>query len=379
MNFAFNKRKEEKSINKPLRILHFVSSLDKGSGVMGVIMNYYRNIDREKIQFDFIYFIDKDVTYHEEISKLGGFIYRLSTPKNTLKFVKDFKNSFFNSQYSILHLHEVYLNSLVNPIARYCGISKIISHSHATRYSDKKLNAIRNRILCIPINKNTTYRMACSKAAGAFLYGRKVINENNIYILNNAIDCDKFRYSLSVRMEKRNELKLDHKLVIGHVGRFNEQKNHIFLINVFAEIYKKQKNAILILVGDGPLKEKVQDLVKKFGLEENVLFLGLRNDVNQIIQAMDVFVLPSVYEGLPVIGVEAQAAGLPCIMSDAITKEIDFTNVTFVSLKKKPEYWAEKIISAFKEERKNTIDVLTEVGFNIKVEVRKLEEFYLNI
>lgn len=366
-----------------MRILHVVSSLDKSAGVMSVIMNYYRHINKNNIQFDFLYFENLENIYKNEIERMGGKVYLCPNPKNIIAFNKYF-NEFLKNQhtpYTAIHLHEVYLNSIILPIAKKHGIKNRIVHNHATRYSDKKINNLRNKILCIPVKKNANYFMACSKAAGAFLYGEKTLNEGKVHVVNNAIDSEKFIYSLPIREKVRNELQIQNKMVIGHVGRFNDPKNHVFLIRIFAEICKKQKNALLMLIGEGPLKLKIQKLVQKLGLYDQVLFLDIRNDVNQLMQAMDIFVLPSLYEGLPVAGVEAQASGLPCIISDTVTEEIRITDlVIFKSLNQSWEEWADEILNIdYKDKRYDTSKQIIKAGYNIKYEAQKLQEFYIHL
>ena len=197
-----------------------------------------------------------------------------------------------------------------------------------------------------------------------------IIHDSVGFVVNNAIDVDKFKYDEKIRKEKRKELNIkDNQLVIGHIGRFVQQKNHEFLIDIFNEIYKQDKNAILLLIGEGPLKEEIQNKVNELGLDKNVKFLGQRSDANELYQAMDAFVLPSLYEGLPVVGVEAQAAGLPCFFSTDMTKETEILDSTkFISLTHKSKYWADKIlkeVSLFK--RQDTSEEIVDNKFSIKV------------
>ena len=383
MILGINKFKVSGVIDLEKRILHITSSLRKSSGVMSVIMNYYKNIDKEKIQFDFLFFRDLEDTYQDEIEKMGGEVYLSPDPKNILKFIRFINQFFYNksNEYIAVHLHEAYLNSLILPVAKKYDIKHRIIHNHATKYSDKKINSIRNKILCIPIKKTANHFMACSEAAGIFLFGKNEIEKNNIYILNNAIEINKFKFCKSIREKIRRELLLEDKLVVGHVGRFNEPKNHVYLIEVFSEVYKKNKNALLILIGEGPLSRKVRSLVKELNLTSKVLFLGLRTDVNELMQAMDIFVLPSLYEGLPVVAVEAQASGLPCIISNSITDEIKITDlVTFKSLNQSPSEWADDILNINnKHSRYDTSRKIIDAGYDIKSAASRLEEYYVNL
>lgn len=369
---------------KPIRILHFVSDVNITGGVMGIIMNLYRNIDKEKVQFDFMYF-DKDEnnrTYEEEIKDLGGNIFYITSPVNVFKFSGEFDHFLKENghKYSAIHLHEVYLNSLIGIIAKKNKIKNVISHSHATKYSDKKINSIRNKILCLPLKSFANIYFACSKAAGSFLYGEKFVKDGKVKIINNAVDCEKFRYNKEIRKSIRTELNIEDKLVVGHVGRFSNQKNHDFLIDIFKSINQLDKKSVLLLVGQGELYNKIQSKVKTLGLEKNVIFLGQRNDVEKILQGMDIFLLPSLYEGLPVIGVEAQASGLPCFMANTVTDEVDITDVQYFALDDNPKIIAKDIIKYYENfSREDTIEDIRRLGFDISTEAKKLEKFYLEL
>ena len=217
--------------------------------------------------------------------------------------------------------------------------------------------------------------MACSEAAALELYG----TTKNVYILHNAIDVNKFKYNEKTEKTKRKELKIkDKDIVIGHIGRFEKQKNHEFLIDIFNEIHKQNKNTILLLVGEGSLKEEIEQKVKNLNLEKSVKFLGQRSDVNELYQAMDAFVLPSLYEGLPLVGVEAQAAGLPCFFSTEVTKETKVLETTkLIELTEGPQKWASIILKELKSyKRVDTAEEITKNKFNISMESTKLDNYY---
>ena len=221
--------------------------------------------------------------------------------------------------------------------------------------------------------------MCCSELAGRWLFGNKEYDKGNVYLLNNAIDLDKFKYDEKIRSEKRKKLNIsDDTLVIGHVGRFVEQKNHRFLIDIFNEIHKQNSNSILLLAGQGPLMEEIKSKVESLGLEKFVIFLGQRNDIDELYQAFDVFCLPSLYEGLPVVGVEAQATGLLCIFSDDMTKETKVLDTTeFLSLKQSAEEWANDIVKKqSKYKRKDVKNIIADNNFDIIFESKKLENKY---
>lgn len=362
-----------------IRVLHFVSTLSRGSGVMSVIMNYYRHIDRDKVQFDFLHFIACEDSYMEEIRELGGKIYCIDKPGSSFQSIKQL-NSFFRlhaGEYTWLHNHEVYLTFLLRPIAKRYGLEKFIVHCHATKYSDKTLNAVRNRILCLPIRLMKVERFACSEAAGKFLYGEKMLKAGKVFIMHNAIDCEKFRFRPEVRERLRKEMGLDGKFVIGHVGRFERQKNHEFLIEVFAECKKEIDSCILLLIGEGSLRSKIEKKVVEKGLKNSIIFLTKRNDMEYLYQVMDLFVLPSLYEGLPVSCLEAQVNGLECIVSRTVTDELKKQTIgsiiTMLPLEKK--VWKQNIVSC-KIRQTSISQHINDDNYDINLQSCRLHSFY---
>lgn len=364
------------TMDTPARILHFASNISINSGVMMVIMNYYRNIDRNKIQFDLLYFIDNEPanTYLNEIEQLGGRVYYISHPTNIPKYVKSL-NVFFNEhkgEYLAIHIHEVYLTFLLAPIAHAHGL-KVITHCHSTQFSDKSLRAIRNRIACLGINKISDIRLACSNAAGTVLYSRNA----NFTVINNAIDIEKFAFNAEKRMKLRAQLGVNDKVVIGHVGRFNKQKNHKFLIEIFYETQKILPSTVLLLIGRGPLESQVRAQVARLNLQDKVIFMGQRRDVSDLYNAMDIFLLPSLFEGLPVVAVEAQANGLQCLLSDRITDEVAIDRISFVSISSGASEWCNRILKLLPFKRKpGDSGKLNGCGFNIAAAVNKLMHIY---
>lgn len=362
-----------------IRVLHFVSTLSRGSGVMSVIMNYYRHIDRDKVQFDFLHFIACEDSYMDEIRELGGKIYCIDKPGSSFQSIKQL-NSFFRlhaGEYTWLHNHEVYLTFLLRPIAKRYGLEKFIVHCHATKYSDKTLNAVRNRILCLPIRFMKVERFACSEAAGKFLYGEKMLKAGKVFIMHNAIDCEKFRFRPEVRERLRKEMGLDGKFVIGHVGRFERQKNHEFLIEVFAECKKEIDSCILLLIGEGSLRSKIEKKVVEKGLKNSIIFLTKRNDMEYLYQVMDLFVLPSLYEGLPVSCLEAQVNGLECIVSRTVTDELKKQTIgsiiTMLPLEKK--VWKQNIVSC-KIRQTSISQHINNDNYDINLQSCRLHSFY---
>ena len=354
--------------NNPIRVAQIMGKW-LGGGVEAVVMNYYRNIDRNKVQFDFI--CDEDSKYipREEIEKLGGKIILIPPYQKPFKYHKELKKVLKERNYKIVHSHISTMSFFSLWAAKSAKVPVRIVHAHSTTNKQEKKKNLMKQVLR-PFSKVFANRyFCCSELAGRWLFGNKTYNQGKVYLLNNAIDVDKFKYNEKVRKAKRKELNIkDKDLVIGHIGRFVKQKNHEFLIDIFNEIHKQNKNTILLLAGDGPLKEEIQNKVKKIGLEKNVQFLGQRNDANELYQAMDAFVLPSLYEGLPVVGVEAQAAGLPCFLSTDMTKETKVLDSTqFISLTHDTKYWADKILKEVKTfERKDSSREITDNNFNIK-------------
>lgn len=350
-----------------------------GGGVEAVIMNYYRNIDRTKIQFDFICDGDSTNIPYEEIEKLGGKIILIPPYQKILEYQKELQKILSDGKYTIVHSHINTLSLFPLYAAKKAKVPIRIAHSHSTTNKTEWKKNLMKEVLR-PFSKvYATDYMCCSELAGRWLFGDKVYDQGKVYLLNNAIDLDKFSYNEKIRNEKRKELNLrDDNLVIGHIGRFVAQKNHAFLIDIFKEIHKKNNKAILLLAGKGPLLEKTKAKVENLGLSEYVRFLGQRNDANELYQVFDVFLLPSLYEGLPVVGVEAQASGLLCVFSSDMTKEAKvLDSTTIMSLSNSPKEWADSILNKLENyKRINTKKEISNNGFNIKEEATKLENKY---
>lgn len=365
-----------------IRVLHFVSTPAIWSGVMSVIMNYYRHINHTLVQFDFMFFSHCENSYDEEIISYGGRIYYVKKPGSSLTAAKEL-NDFFKKhegRYQWLHNHEVYLSFYLQKMVIRYNLGSFIIHSHATRYSDKWLNARRNQILCYPIKFMKCNRIACSKAAGSFLFGREMVHQNKVFILYNAIDCKKYQYNQKKREELRDYLGLQEKFVIGHVGRFEKQKNHKFLIESFKILKKQSPDSALILIGSGSLRMLMERKVKDAGLEDDVFFLGQQDNSYDWYQAMDMFWLPSFYEGLPVVAVEAQASGLPCFLAETITEEVELLDTTRrLSLKKGPEFWAAETCKQQDRIRRDEAWCKVEnAGFGIESASEALQCYYMN-
>lgn len=360
--------------NEPIRVAQIMGKWI-GGGVESVVMNYYMHIDRTKIQFDFICDEDSTNIPYEEIEKLGGRVILIPPYQKLFKYHNKLKKILNDGNYKIVHSHINTLSIFSLFAAKCADVPVRITHSHSTtNKKEKKKNLLKQALR--PFSKEfATDYMCCSELAGRWLFGNKEYDKGNVYLLNNAIDLGKFKYDEKIRSEKRKKLNIsDDTLVIGHVGRFVEQKNHRFLIDIFNEIHKQNSNSILLLAGQGPLMEEIKSKVESLGLEKFVIFLGQRNDIDELYQAFDVFCLPSLYEGLPVVGVEAQATGLLCIFSDDMTKETKVLDTTeFLSLKQSAEEWAYTILKKSKSfKRKNCTNEISKKGFDIKKEANKL-------
>lgn len=369
------------TIEEPIRVASVIGRYI-GGGVEAVTINYYRNIDKNKVQLDFICDEDSTNIPYEEIERMGGKVIIIPSYSKPFKYHKALKRVLKEGNYKIIHSNINTLSVFSLFAAKCAGVPVRIAHSHSTtNKKEKKKNLIKQ--ILRPFSKVfATDYMCCSELAGRWLFGNKEYDKGNVYLLNNAIDLDKFKYNESLRKKKRKELSIkDNALVIGHIGRFVAQKNHDFLIDIFDEIHKKNNNSILLLAGQGPLMEDIKNKVKELNLEDSIKFLGQRNDANELYQAFDVFLLPSLYEGLPVVGVEAQAASLLCYLSDDMTKETKVLDITkFMSLNNTPEEWADNILDDVKKyKRIDTSKEMTAKNFNIKEEAKKLEEYYLNL
>ena len=278
-------------------------------------MNYYRHLDHSKIQFDFICDDDSTNIPYDEIEKLGGKVILIPPYQKVFKYQRELRRVLRDGKYKIVHSHINTLSVFPLYAAKKVGVPVRIAHSHSTTNKKEWKKNLLKQVLRPFSKKYATNYMCCSELAGRWLFGDKAYDEGKVYLLNNAIDLDKFKYDKKIKDKKRKELGIkEDTIVIGHIGRFVAQKNHTFLIDIFNQFHKKEKNSILLLAGQGPLQEEIKNKVRELGLDDSVRFLGQRNDANELYQVFDVFLLPSLYEGLPVVGVEAQASGLLCFL-----------------------------------------------------------------
>ena len=358
-----------------IRVLQVVTYMGRG-GLEAMIMNYYRHIDREKIPFDFLVHRQERAAFDDEIEALGGKIYRLPRLVPWSSSYLTALNIFFDEypNYKVIHIHQDCLSSVILKTAEQHNIPVRIAHSHCAS-QDKNLKYPIKLWYKRSIPKHATNLFACGKDAGDWMFGGAPYE-----IVNNAIDTAAYAYNTETRLRIRTELDLGDKFVVGHVGRFSPQKNHMFLIEIFAALLKKEPNAVLLLVGGGEDMPKMQVKVQKLEIAEHVRFLGVRSDVADLMQAMDVFVFPSLYEGLPVTMVEAQTSGLPCLISDKVPPECILTDglVDAMPLSASPDEWAEKILEMRNVPRIDHHAEIAAHGFDITTEAVKLQEFYIN-
>lgn len=369
-------RNKEHNMVEPVRIAQIIGKLSAG-GVEAVITNYYKNINHNKYQFDF--FIDEDSQFEppEEIIEMGAHYYVIPPYKKVFSHIKVLLQFFKRNQYLIVHSNMNTLSVLSLFAAWKAKVPIRINHNHSTASKGETKKNIIKYMLRPFAKVFATDCIACSEYAAEWLFGKEATNSKTVEIFNNAINIDLFDFNEAIREQVRDELGIKDKYVVGHVGRFCFQKNHEFLIDIFESLMKKNNNAILLLIGSGELEESIKEKVKSVGLQNSVIFLGTTNEVYRYYQAMDVFVLPSRYEGLPVVGIEAQTSGLPCLFSTEMTKETQITdNALMVELDKGADYWSDLIIASSSCSRKHTLNEITSAGFDIKTQARHLENYY---
>lgn len=376
----------------PIRVLHVVGIMNMG-GLENLIMNIYRNIDRNKIQFDFLVTREENGIFDEEIKSLGGKIYNIPhMSKVGYRKYASILYDFFkkHSEYKIAHCHRDALCSIYLNQARKANIPIRIAHSHNIRLSETKdikgmITTLIKKI-CMPFTvKNATNYFACSKDAGEWLFGKEVANEK-LRIINNGIDTKKYIYDENISKKIRSELNIAKEtLLIGHVGRFDIQKNHNFLIDIVNKLKSEVTDFKLCLVGEGCLKVEIEEKIKKLNLHDNVIFLDIRNDINELMMAFDIFIFPSLFEGLGIVLIEAQATGLKSLTSDQVPKEADMNVglLDFLSLDD-IDSWVDKIKLSSKnkqrlrEDRCSDQKSIINNGYDIFTTTSYIQDFYID-
>lgn len=373
-------------------MLQIVEDMGLNSGISSMLLNYYRHIDKERISFDFITFkpIPENVKkYCEDNGSRVFYAGELSGKRiinGELERCVDNIFSRYEGEYSIVHCHETNLAFVILKLAQKHNIHGRIIHSHNSRGADGALKKVRNHILHKMGLKYATDFWACSRKAAVFLYG----TDEGKVIINNAIELESYRFNTEARNKIRGELNCkENTFVIGHVGRFAEQKNHKYLINVYENFCEKHPgiDTKLVLIGDGELIGEVKNEVEKIRHKSGVVFVGLTDRVKEYVQGMDVFALPSLYEGLPVVAVEAQAAGLACIISNQVTDEVKVLESTVMAgiTSKDVDIWCDELYSIYNQVEKSGYDrsqaynIVAEAGFDINIESKRLEKYYMSI
>ena len=361
-----------------MKVLYILSYLSKNGGVQSVVNNYYNNLSKD-IEVDFLTLLPGDEEFEQELEKKGSKVYHIggSKEKNLFIFLKEIKKFFReHHDYDILHNHQTNLDLFYLKEAKKWKIPVRIMHAHNTNCDISKL---RMKILKLTSKRYANYYFACSEEAGKFMFGKNIINNKRFYVINNAIDVEKYEYNEEIRNKVQNQIKMNDNFVVGNVSRMTEIKNHKFLIEIFNEILKITNNAKLLLVGDGPLKEELIEKVKILQIEDKVVFYGTTNKVHEVLQAMDVFILPSLFEGVPVTIVEAAASGIKYVISDTIDSHLKENELELkLNLNLSAKEWADKIIEfSMKYQRKKQKELLVASKFDIKKETEKLEEIYV--
>lgn len=365
----------------PIRVLHVVGIMNRG-GLETLLMNIYRKIDRTKIQFDFLVHQDQKGVFDDEIKSLGGQIYKVDyvTKVGHFRYLKNL-DEFFNKhkEYKIVHSHMDAMSGIILSRAKKAHIPVRIAHSHNAYPKMGKFERIYKNYSRFLVNGSCTEKFACSTMASEWLFGKK----ENIKILHNAIDVEKFKFNRAVRMAKRKEFGIgEDDFVIGNIARFNIQKNHSFIVDIFDELIKQNKNIKLVLVGDGVLREQIKNKVKVLNLSNRVQFLGVREDINEIVQIFDLMLLPSLHEGLGIVLIESQTSGLNCVVSKAIPNDADMKCglMNFISLKNNAKTWAKNINriieSICKEERYSRDNEVKRNGYEIRDVCDWITSFY---
>lgn len=359
---------------RKVRVLHFELSENVG-GIESFLLNLYKEIDRDVVQFDFITQSDTPALARDFYS-LGSNIYKVSSARNVYKYWHDIRKILL-SDYDVIHIHK---NSVANIIPLYCGVKAgvpIFLHSHNTMPSVGKITFLLHKINKFKAYKMAEEHFACSSEAGYWMYGNK-----NFTIVRNGIVTELFKFDYSKRNEKRKELSIpEDAFVMGHVGRFANQKNHAFLLDIFNDVNQMKEGAILLLIGEGENLDKIECKAKELGISDKVIFLGNRNDIPQLLMCMDAFVMPSLYEGLPISAVEAQATGVKTFLANTISKETEMSStVTWFSIDDKTSNIAKIIIEKCNKENDRywCNKEVVNAGFAMEETAKMLQNAYIN-
>ena len=358
------------------RVLCLISSMNTG-GAETFLMKVYRRLDRTQYQMDFCVNVEKEGFYEKEIRELGGKIYRIPPKSQDLKgFKKGLYDLVKKEGYEyVLRITSNAAGFMDLKIAKSAGARVTVARSSNSSDGESLKSKVINEISRLLYIGKVDVKIAPSDLAAEYTFGKRRVKKGDVKFLHNAVDLDVVKYGKTERANIRRELGIDDKLVVGHVGRLNRQKNHMFLLDIFAEIKKKNENAVLVLVGKGELEGDIKSKIDALGLTDSVIFTGVRADIPALMSAMDVFVFPSFYEGMPNTVIEAQAKGLPCVIADTITKEADITGlVKYLSLADSADKWADEALSLVSSERADTKQAFIDNKYDIDSTVEYFTE-----
>lgn len=361
----------------PLRVAQVMGQMNYG-GVEAVVMAYYRAINRERVQFDFFVDEGSSLPYADEMKANGARVFVLPSPRHPVAYVRERERIFSAQGYRVVHAHINTLSVLPLLAAKRAGIPVRICHSHSMAHPGEGARTLLKNMLRPLSKRYATKLLACGEMSGEWLYGKAAVAQGRVEILRNAIDISRFAFSQDTREEARASFGLGNAPVFGHIGRFSYQKNHPFLLDIFARIHAECPGALLLLAGEGDGEAEARAQAQALGIAEAVRFLGVRNDAQRLYAAMDVFLLPSFYEGLPVVGVEAQASGLPCLFSTHVTREASLgERVSFLPLGN-ADVWAKAALDSLSPaDRARGARAVADAGFDICREAGRLEALYL--
>lgn len=362
-----------------MRVLHVTSQLAR-NGTETFIMNLFKEAKKKDIIFDFLIFTTERGGYCEEAVKMGAVIFRLPSRHTPLKYYKALNNFFKENgkSYCAVHMSGNSMSSIAPLVyAKKNGVPIRIFHSHNSFCSgihNQLLHKLNKRF----IHSYATHYLACSKSALTWAFSHTHAEEK-AQIINNGIVLSRYKFDAERREDIRAELQWNGKLVVGNVGRFVPEKNHRFLVEIFVQVLKLCPNAQLALIGVGPMMGTIQNQVKEFGVEKHVSFLGERIDVPDLLQGMDIFVMPSIFEGFPFALIEAQASGIPIIASSSITEEVALTpTINFESIKSSPQMWAKKIIELYSEAERSKKNIEYLKAYDESDCMKRVIDIYLN-
>lgn len=363
-----------------IRVAIVAGKVDSG-GKKNLIMEYYRHVNREEVQFDFICDADSQAIPTEEIENLGGRVHIITPYQNIFKNMADMRRLFKENKYPVVHAYNSTMNLFPMFVAKQCGVPVRISESLSMAHEGDWKTIIKNMLR--PMSKwFANYYMSCGDDCGRWQFGNKLFDAGKVDVFKTVINTEFNAYNAELREKTRKEFRWEDKIVVGHIGRFTAQKNSVHMIEIFAAVAKKEPKAVLCLIGDGELKEDMMNKIKELGIESQVDYLGRREDIQQFYNAMDCFILPSLYEGLPVVGLEAESCGLPMFFSTEVTREANACELGhFIGLEESADVWADEILKACRENmpiRRSHAKEVCDAGFDSTSEAMRMQKYYFD-